>query len=330
MSRILVTGGAGYIGSHTVKALLAAGHEPVVLDDFSEGHREAVPAEVKVVVGRIHDRAALDAVLTGGAIDAVIHFAAHCYVGVSVGWPRAYYDNNVVGTLALLDALVAHRVRPILFSSSCAVYGDPGGEPLVEERPFAPINPYGRTKAVMEWALQDLRGAGEIEYMALRYFNAAGSDPDGVLGEDHDPETHLIPLVIDAALGTRGAVTVFGTDYDTPDGTCVRDYIHVTDLADAHVRGIGHLLDGGESMALNLGTGTGYSVNEVIAEVAKRSGASVPHEFGERRPGDPPSLVARPGKAREVLGWVPAHSSLAEIVQNTWDWRAAHPEGYAS
>jgi len=312
MSRILVTGGAGYIGSHTVKALLNAGHEPVVLDDFSEGHREAVLGGVEIVVGRIHDRAVLDATLSGGGIDAVIHFAAHCYVGVSVGKPRAYYDNNVVGTLSLLDALVANRVRPILFSSSCAVYGDPEGEPLV----------------VMEWALQDLRGAGEIDYMALRYFNAAGSDPDGELGEDHDPETHLIPLVIDAALGPRGAVTVFGTDYDTPDGTCVRDYIHVSDLADAHVRGIGHLLDGGESMSLNLGTGTGYSVKDVIAEVAKFSGGKVPHDFGDRRPGDPASLVARPGKAREVLGWVPEHSSLTEIVETAWNWRASHREGY--
>jgi UDP-glucose-4-epimerase GalE len=326
MSRILVTGRAGYIGSHTVKALLRAGHEPVVLDDFSAGHRQAVPSPVEVVAGRIHDQAVLRKIL--GGVDAVIHFAAHCYVGVSVGRPRQYYDNNVVGTLSLLQALVANHVRPVLFSSSCAVYGEPAGEELVEERPFAPINPYGRTKAVMEWALQDLHAAGEIDYMALRYFNAAGADPEGELGEDHDPETHLIPLVIDAALRTREPVTVFGTDYDTPDGTCVRDYIHVADLADAHVRGIGHLLDGGASLALNLGTGTGISVREVVAAVARRSGGEVPHSFGDRRPGDPGSLVARPGRAREVLGWTPRHSSLDEIVDTAWTWREAHPEGY--
>jgi len=329
MSRILVTGGAGYIGSHTVKALIAAGHEPVVLDDLSEGHRQAVPAEVEVVVGEIGSRPDLDAVLSGGAIDAVIHFAARCYVGVSMREPRAYYRNNVAGTLNLLEAVVAHGVRPLLFSSSCAVYGDPGGEELEESRPFCPINPYGHTKAVVEWALQDLHGAGEIDYVALRYFNAAGADPDGELGEDHDPETHLIPLVIAAGVGPWGALTVFGTDYPTSDGTCVRDYVHVADLADAHVRGIGYLLDGGDSAALNLGTGTGYSVKEVIAAVARRSGEEVPHEFGERRPGDPASLVARPGRAREVLGWVPEHSSLEEIVDTAWNWREAHPEGYS-
>ena len=269
MSRILVTGGAGYIGSHTVKALIAAGHEPVVLDDFSEGHREAVPPGVEVVVGEIGSRPVLDGVLEGGGVDAAIHFAARCYVGVSVREPRAYYRNNVAGTLNVLDALVEHRVRPVLFSSSCAVYGDPGTEELAEDGPFAPINPYGHTKAVVEWALEDLHGAGEIDYMALRYFNAAGADPEGELGEDHDPETHLIPLVIAAAQGPWGALTVYGTDYPTPDGTCIRDYVHVTDLADAHVRGIGHLLDGGGPMALNLGTGTGYSVKEVVAAVAE-------------------------------------------------------------
>jgi UDP-glucose-4-epimerase GalE len=328
LTTVLVTGGAGYIGSHTVKALTAAGITPVVLDDLSEGHPEAIPG-VRLVEGRVGSREVLDGVLGNGEIDAVIHFAARCYVGESVEDPRRYYRANVDDGLTLLEALVDHGVEAILFSSSCAVYGEPGIDAIPEDLVRNPVNPYGRSKAAFEWILEDFATAYPIRYVALRYFNAAGADPDGDLGEDHHPETHLIPLVIREAQRGGGSLRVFGTDYDTKDGTCIRDYIHVTDLADAHLRGIRHLLDGGESVAVNLGTGEGSSVRQVIDEVAACAGRPVAFVEAPRRPGDPARLVAQPGRAKEILGWAPNHSSLAEIVDTAWRWHEAHPEGYA-
>ncbi|MHC4470722.1 MAG: UDP-glucose 4-epimerase GalE [Planctomycetota bacterium] len=329
MSRILVTGGAGYIGSHTVKALRAVGLEPVVIDDLSEGHREALPPDVELVVGDVGSREVLDGVLADRSIAAVVHFAARCYVGESVTDPRLYYRKNLVTTLGLVEALVDHGVAGVLFSSTCSVYGETGHDDLPEDLPRAPVNPYGRTKAAIEWLLEDFSCAYPLRHVILRYFNAAGADPDGELGEDHDPETHLVPLVIREALAGGGALSVFGTDYPTPDGTCIRDYIHVTDLADAHVRGVRHLLEGGESDVLNLGTGRGHSVLDVIRAVEARAGREIPHRLVDRRPGDPARLVARPGRAREVLGWEPRHSSLEEIVETAYRWYESHPEGYA-
>lgn len=328
MARIAVTGGAGYIGSHTVKALGRAGHEALVLDDLSEGHRAAV-RDARLIEGNVGDAAFLDAAFAAEKPDAVIHFAAHCYVGESVTAPAKYWRNNVVATLTLLEAMGRAGVRRFVFSSSCAVYGEPKRATLGEGLPKDPVNPYGHTKAAVEWLLADFDRGHGLRYAALRYFNAAGADPDGEIGEDHDPETHLVPLVIREALRGEGKLRVFGTDYDTPDGTCIRDYVHVADLADAHVRAVERLLDGGDSLQTNLGTGRGHSVLEVIEAVARRAGREVPFTAIERRPGDPARLVARPGKARAELGFRPRHSSLEEIVDTAYRWHEAHPEGYA-
>ena len=327
MTRVLVTGGAGYIGSHTGKALRSDGFDVVVLDNLSEGHRAAVEG-VRLVEANCGDRPVLDALLGEGGVEAAIHFAARCYVGESVTDPLLYWRENVAGTLTLLAALVDHGGIPLIFSSSCAVYGEPGAAEIAEELPRAPVNPYGRTKAALEWAMEDFGAAYGLRSVRLRYFNAAGADPDGVLGEDHDPETHLVPLVIREALTGAGRFTVFGNDYPTPDGTCVRDYIHVADLADAHVRAARHLLAGGAGGAMNLGTGRGYSVLQIAEAVERRSGRPVARRAGERRPGDPAYLVARPGRAREVLGWEPRHSGLEEIVDTSYRWFEAHPDGY--
>jgi UDP-arabinose 4-epimerase len=327
MAKVLVTGGAGYIGSHTVKALGRAGHEVAVLDDLSEGHRAAIRS-VPIHEGNVGDRAFVDAVLAAERPDAVVHFAAHCYVGESVTAPGKYWRNNAVATLSLLEALIGANAPVFLFSSTCAVYGEPKRGLLREDLPRLPVNPYGRTKAAVEWMLEDFHRAHGLRYASLRYFNAAGADPEGDLGEDHDPETHLVPLVIREALRGEGSLRVFGTDYPTPDGTCVRDYVHVTDLADAHVRAVGRLLSGGEPVRVNLGTGRGHSVLEVIRAVSERAGRPVPYAVVERRPGDPARLVARPGRARTALGWRPRHSGLPELVDTAWRWHEAHPEGY--
>lgn len=319
---VLVTGGAGYIGSHTTKALAQAGFEPVVLDDLSTGHRWAVRWG-PLLEADVGDGAALRAILKRYRIRAVIHFAARAYVGESMRDPRGYYWNNVVGTLNLLDAMLDVGVDVIVFSSSCATYGLPEVLPIPEDHPQRPVSPYGETKLAVERALQWYGQAYGLRWLALRYFNAAGADPDGELGEVHDPETHLIPRAILAALGRTDPVEIYGTDYSTRDGTAVRDYIHVVDLAEAHVLGLRYLLGGGESAALNLGTGRGHSVREVLAAVERVSGRTVPVREGPRRPGDPPALVADARKARELLGWQPRCSDLDTIVETAWRWHTS-------
>ncbi|MBX9627600.1 MAG: UDP-glucose 4-epimerase GalE [Gemmataceae bacterium] len=324
--RVLVTGGAGYIGSHTVRLLLAGGHDVTVLDSLVYGHRAAVPPD-RLVVGDMADPKVLDAALGWGA-EAVVHFAAFAYVGESVTDPAKYYANNLVATLAVLDACRRHGVGKFVFSSTCATYGVPTAVPITEDEKQLPINPYGNTKLAVERALADYAGAYPFGYCALRYFNAAGASPDGTIGEDHDPETHLIPLVIAAATGKRPRIEVFGTDYPTPDGTCVRDYIHVDDLADAHIRALGKLGPGAQ-LRYNVGTGRGYSVREVIQAVEDITGLKVPVKEGPRRPGDPPELVADAGKIRRELGWAPKYADLRAIVQTAWNWHQGHPDGYA-
>lgn len=320
---VLVTGGAGYIGSHACKALARAGYTPVAYDNLSRGHRASVRWG-PLVEGDLADRAHLLATMREHGIGTVMHFAALAYVGESMREPRAYFSNNVVNTLTLLDSMLDAKVRHIVFSSSCATYGLPGTLPIAEGSPQLPINAYGETKLAMERAIHWYVQAYGIRVAVLRYFNAAGADPDGEVGEEHDPETHLIPLVLDAALGRHPCVEVYGMDYPTPDGTAVRDYVHVQDLADAHVRAVGHLLGDGESVTLNLGTGRGYSVQEVIAVVERVTGRAVPRRYKARRPGDPPELVANPHLAREVLGWRASMSDLDTIIRTAWAWHTRH------
>ena len=311
---ILVTGGAGYIGSHTCKALAAEGFTPIVFDNLVLGHRDAVRWG-PLVEADILDEAAVAQALRKYAVEAVIHFAAFAYVGESVHEPAKYYRNNVAGTLSLLDACRREGVEMFVFSSSCATYGIPEALPITEAAPQRPVNPYGRTKLVVEQMLADYAHAYGSRYMALRYFNAAGADPEGELGEKHDPETHLIPLALMAVAGRTDTLEVFGDDYDTPDGTCIRDYIHVTDLARAHVLALRHLLDGGDSLALNLGSGTGTSIREVIGAVERVARRKVPHAVKPRRPGDPPVLYADPHLAKELLGFETELSDIDTIVR---------------
>ena len=318
---ILVTGGAGYVGSHACKALAAAGWRPVVYDNLSRGHAEAVRWG-PLVEGDLHDRPRLAAALRTHRVAAVMHFAALAYVGESVAEPETYYTNNVGGTLALLGAMREAGVGTIVFSSTCAVYGVPDRVPIRETTATAPLNPYGETKLAIERALHWYGAAYGLRYAALRYFNAAGADPDGEIGEDHEPETHLIPLVLRAALGRGETLQIFGTDYPTPDGTAIRDYIHVADLADAHVRALAHLRAGGDSAALNLGTGHGHSVRAIVAAVERIAGRPVPCRQAPRRPGDPPQLVADPALARARLGWEPRHSDLDTIIRTALAWEA--------
>ena len=323
---ILVTGGAGYVGSHACKALAAAGYRPVVFDNLSRGHRAAVKWG-PFVQGDLHDSARLAATFAEHRIAAIMHFAAFAYVGESVADPENYYWNNVGGTIALLGAMREAGVKHIVFSSTCAVYGIPERLPIDEAAATAPLNPYGDTKLAIERALHWYAAAYGMRYTALRYFNAAGADPDGEIGEDHEPETHLIPLVLRAALGRAGPVQIFGGDYPTPDGTAIRDYIHVSDLADAHVGALARLAAGGDSVALNLGTGSGASVREVIAAVERVSGRKVPQHTVARRPGDPPQLVADAARAGAVLGWRPRRSDLDTIIRTAlaWELRRAPP-----
>jgi UDP-glucose-4-epimerase GalE len=317
---ILVTGGAGYIGSHAVKALKAAGLSPVIFDDFSTGHRSFIKA-TPVFHGDICNPTDLERLFAEYSFDGVLHFAGRALVGESVYKPELYYQTNVTGGLNLLRAMQHSGVKHLIFSSTCATYGIPQHIPIREDHPQNPINPYGETKLVFERALQRFQDAHGLEYLSLRYFNAAGADAEGEFGEDHDPETHLIPLVLDAAAGRRPEAEIYGTDYPTPDGTCLRDYIHVSDLARAHVTALQALMDGRvQSQAINLGTGRGYSVREVIEAVRRVTGREFKVRESERRPGDPPELVAAVDRARELLGWTAIESALDGIVESAWKW----------
>ncbi|HLO51747.1 MAG TPA: UDP-glucose 4-epimerase GalE [Kamptonema sp.] len=319
---ILVTGGAGYIGTHAVLALKKAGYDLVILDNLVYGHRDLVEQVLKVelVVGDTSDRALLDSLFASRNIAAVMHFSAYAYVGESVTDPAKYYRNNVVGTLSLLEAMLAAGVNKFVFSSTCATYGVPNKIPLTEDHPQNPINPYGATKLMVERILSDFDAAYNFNSVSFRYFNAAGADPNGLLGEDHNPETHLIPLVLLAALGKRDSISIFGTDYETPDGTCIRDYIHVNDLASAHILGLEYLLQGGKSDFFNLGNGGGFSVKEVIETARKITGREIKAVECDRRPGDPPVLVGSSEKAKKNLGWIPQYPDLDNIISHAWQW----------
>jgi len=327
MSRVVVTGGAGYIGSHAARALADAGHAVAVLDDLSAGHEQAVPKGVPMVRARIHDHAAVRKLLVDHRADAVMHFAAWLAVGESVAKPIEYYQNNVSGTLTVLQAMRDAGVARFIFSSTCAVYGEPSRVPIDETLDKKPINAYGETKLTVERALPHLERAYGIKWTALRYFNAAGAHPDGTIGEDHGDEVHLIPLAIRAANGGT-PLKVFGEDYPTPDGTCLRDYIHVSDLADAHIRALEALERGGPSDAFNVGTGTPHSVRSVIDTVSRVVGRPVAWESAPRRPGDPAVLYAAADRARNELGWRPNYTDLEVIVRHAWQWHKSHPGGY--
>lgn len=313
--RVLVTGGAGYIGSHCCKALASAGHHPIVYDNLSRGHADAVKWG-PLIQGDMRDETRLVEAMKTERVEAVIHFAALAYVGESVEQPRLYYDNNVGGMISLLNAAKQAGVAHIVFSSSCATYGVPPTVPITEDTPQVPINPYGRSKLMCEWMLEDAANTGDLQYAALRYFNAAGADPDGELAERHDPETHLLPLAIMAAHGTGAPLNILGTDYPTPDGTCVRDYIHVDDLARAHVMALAHLDTHDGSLKVNLGTGRGSSVREVVKAVSDVTGRDVPVVEAQRRAGDPPSLVADVRKAQELLGFSARWTDIADMVRH--------------
>ncbi len=323
---VLLIGGAGYVGSHAARLLKLAGHEPWVYDSLVYGHRAAVPPG-RLIEGDLLDGARLSAAMADHKIDAVMHFAAFCYVNESVTEPAKYYHNNVTGTLSLLDAMRAQGVKKIVFSSTCATYGEPDVVPITEAEKQKPINPYGNTKLAIEYALADYAAAYGWGYAALRYFNASGAAEDGSIGEDHDPETHLIPLVLQVALGQREEVLVFGDDYPTPDGTCVRDYIHVDDLARAHIAALEKLAPG-VALKLNLGTGAGASVKEVIEASRKATGHAIPARIVPRRAGDPPALVANASAARQALNWTPKHVGIDPIVASAWKWHKSHPTGY--
>lgn len=318
---ILVTGGAGYIGSHAVLALSQAGYSVVVLDNLDYGHKGLIASipNVELIIGNTIDRALLDILFNNHQIAAVMHFSAYAYVGESVTAPAKYYRNNVVGTLSLLEAMVAAGIDKFVFSSTCATYGNPQAIPITEDHPQAPINPYGATKLMVERILQDFEIYG-LNSVCFRYFNAAGANPEGLLGEDHTPETHLIPLTLFAAMGKIPAISVFGTDYNTPDGTCIRDYIHVNDLASAHILGLEYLLAGGKSDRFNLGNGNGFSVRQVIDTARRVTGKEIKVIEGDRRPGDPAVLVGSGAKAKKVLNWDPQFADLSKIITDAWHW----------
>ena len=321
-STILVTGGAGYIGSHAVLALKQAGYEVVILDNLVYGHRDLIEQVLKVelIEGDTGDRDLLDKLFKSRDIAAVMHFSAYAYVGESVSNPAKYYRNNVIGTITLLEAMLAASVKKFVFSSTCATYGVPETVPIPEDHPQNPINPYGATKLMVERILSDFNEAYDFKSVRFRYFNAAGADPSGQLGEDHNPETHLIPLVLQTALGKRESISIFGTDYPTNDGTCVRDYIHVSDLADAHVLGLEYLLNGADSTYFNLGKGNGFSVKEVIETARQITGKEIKAIECDRRPGDPPALIGSAEKARNILGWQPQYPSIKNIMTHAWEW----------
>ncbi len=328
--KVLVAGGAGYIGSHCVRQLIAHGHEPVVVDNLVYGHRPAVPSAVPYYETSLGDRERVCAILDDEAIEAVMHFAAFCYTGESVREPLLYYENNVVETVRLLGAMRERGVHRFVFSSSCATYGEPETMPITEDAPQRPINPYGQTKLDVENLLRSLANAHGLASASFRYFNAAGAAEDGSIGEDHAPETHLIPLAIAAACKKGPQLSIFGSDYDTPDGTCLRDYTHVDDLCRAHVQVLSELDEEGSCLFYNLGTGRPSSVREVIDSVARVTSKGVPTRDAERRPGDPPILYADPTKAQQELGWELRYAELDTIVETAWRWHRDHPDGYAS
>ena len=325
---ILVCGGAGYIGSHAVHQLIEKGEEVVIIDNLQTGHRAAVNPKAKFYEGDIRDPKTLDKVFTENAIEAVIHFAANSLVGESVEKPLLYFNNNVYGMQVLLEAMVRHHVDKIVFSSTAAVYGEPKRIPIMEDDETNPTNPYGETKRTMEKMMKWVSRADGIRYVSLRYFNAAGALDDGSIGEAHTTETHLIPLILQVPLGKRDHITVFGTDYATPDGTCLRDYIHVIDLADAHLLAVDYLRKGGESNIFNLGNGQGFSVKEMIETAKKVTGRDIKVEYGARRAGDPAQLIASSEKARKVLGWNPRYADVAKVIGTAWTWHQKHPNGY--
>lgn len=325
---ILVTGGAGYIGSHTVRLLAGLGHKVVVLDNLVYGHHDAIVDEgVDLVIGAVGDRELLRSLFAKHRFGAVVHFAAYAFVGESVTDPLKYYRNNTAEPLTLLEVMRENDCKVFVFSSTCATYGVPERLPIVESNSQKPINPYGRSKLMLEWILADCEYAWGLRSACLRYFNASGSSDDARIGEDHEPETHLIPRVLMAITGEIPAIEVFGTDYDTPDGTCIRDYIHVADLADAHAKALDHLAGGGASVRCNLGTGVGVSVKEIIAAAEEVTGRKVPIVYGPRREGDPARLVADPSMARDVLGWSARHQDVREMVRSAWAWISGPRKG---
>ncbi|ADH97959.1 UDP-glucose 4-epimerase GalE [Salisediminibacterium selenitireducens] len=325
---VLVCGGAGYIGSHAVADLLASGEQVVVVDNLQTGHRGAVDDGAVFYQADLRDEEALERVFNSHNIESVMHFAADSLVGVSMNEPLAYYDNNVYGALCLLKKMKKHGVKRIVFSSTAATYGEPDEVPITEEMATNPTNPYGETKLAIERMMKWADEAHEIRYVVLRYFNVAGAHPEKDIGEDHRPETHLIPIILQVALGQREKIMVFGDDYDTPDGTCIRDYIHVTDLIQAHILALRYLRKGGTSDVFNLGNGSGFSVQEVIDTVETVTGKTIPRELAPRRAGDPAQLIASSGKAKQVLGWAPERADLATIIATAWDWHQRHPDGY--
>ncbi|SDZ11959.1 UDP-glucose 4-epimerase [Evansella caseinilytica] len=326
---VLVCGGAGYIGSHGVADLLERGEQVVVVDNLQTGHKDAVLERAKLYVGDLRDEVVLDRVFQENAIEAVVHFAADSLVGVSMEDPLQYYDNNVYGALCLLKKMKEYDVKRIVFSSTAATYGEPKTVPIEETNETKPTNPYGETKLAIEKMLKWCERAYGIKHVVLRYFNVAGAHPVHDIGEDHQPETHLIPIVIQAALGQRESIKVFGDDYPTADGTCIRDYIHVSDLIQAHLLALDYLKNGGESDVFNLGNGSGFSVRQVIETVEKVTGEAIPQETAPRRAGDPAVLIASSVKAAKVLGWTPEYTRLEDIVASAWKWHQKHPDGYS-
>lgn len=325
---ILVAGGAGYIGSHMVKDLVEHGQEVVVADNLSTGHRDAINPKAKFYEGDIRDRKFLDKIFDNEDIEAVVHFAAFSIVPESMSKPLKYFDNNTGGMITLLEAMRDHNIKYIVFSSTAATYGVPEHMPIKETDPQNPINPYGLSKLMMEKMMHWADKAYGIKFVALRYFNVAGAAPDGTIGEDHGPETHLVPIILQVAQGKRKELSIFGDDYNTPDGTNVRDYVHVMDLADAHILAIKYLEAGNESNAFNLGSSTGFSNKQMLEAAREVTGEPIPAKIAPRRPGDPDSLVAASDKARNVLGWVPKYDDVHDIIATAWKWHSTHPKGY--
>ena len=325
---ILVLGGAGYIGSHTVYELIDKGADVVIIDNLETGYMEAVHPKARFYKGDIRNRGFVDSVFENEEIHAVIHFAANSLVGESMVDPLKYYDNNVCGTKVLLESMIAHDVKKIVFSSTAATYGEPENIPILENDKTSPTNAYGETKLAMEKMMKWTDAAHGLKYVALRYFNACGAHESGCIGEAHNPETHLIPLILQVPLGQREYISIFGDDYATKDGTCIRDYIHVTDLAQAHILAVKYLLNGGESNTFNLGNGVGFTVKEVIETAKKATGLGIEARVAPRRAGDPARLIASSEKAKEVLGWKPEHDNLEEIISSAWKWHSAHPHGF--